>query len=139
MLRASAFESQTEPASGFGRTRLTLALLSALTLSAGCATISPDLGDQPPELTGAFPEDYLDIVKRWIDSDFRDISTVTNLQVSTPIAGHSQRLLSRKRHYGWYAKVTFKARDSVGASKGRMAYSVLLRDGAIVSSRKLLY
>ena len=103
------------------------------------ATGRPDLGDQPRELTGAFPEDYLNVVKRWIDNDFHDLSTVTNLRVSTPIAGHSQRWRRSKRQYGWYAKVTFKARDSIGTNKGNMAYAVLLRDGEVLVSRKLLY
>ena len=44
-----------------------------------------------------------------------------------------------KQLNGWYVRVSFKAKDSIGASKGRLVYSVLLRDRAVVSYRKLLY
>lgn len=116
-----------------------LVILIAFSLGAGCTTIAVDLAGSGEELTGPFPHDYREIVQRWIDSDFYDVSTITSLQVSTPIAGHSNRWPSRTRIYGWYAKVNFKARDSVGASKGKLAYSVLIREGEVVSSRKLLY
>lgn len=114
-------------------------VVTALALSLGCKTLAADLVEQPPEVTGPFPENYVEIVRSWIDTDFYDVSVVTGLQISTPISGHSSRWPSRKRLYGWYSKVTFKARDSVGASKGTMAYSVLLHDGAVIASRKLLY
>ena len=126
-------------ASGQERRRWAIALLAIVALWTGCTTISADLSEQPTEVTGPFPDDYVDIVRRWIDSDFYDVSTVWNLQVTTPVAGHSQRWMSRKRLHGWVSKVTFKARDSVGASKGKLAYSVLLREGAVISHRKLLY
>jgi hypothetical protein len=126
-------------AKAWRRSASALALLIALSLGAGCTTIAVDLAGSGEELTGPFPHDYREIVQRWIDSDFYDVSTVTSLQVSTPIPGHSNRWPGKTRIYGWYAKVNFKARDSVGASKGKLAYSVLIREGAVVSSRKLLY
>lgn len=118
---------------------LVLALLTAVSLGAGCTTVAVDLADSGEELTGPFPDDYRKIVQRWIDSDFHDISTITNLRVTTPIAGHSSRWPGNNRRYGWYSKVNFKARDSIGASKGKLAYSVLIKEGAVISSRKLLY
>ena len=139
MMQVSAFESQGEPGASSRHARWAFALGAALALSAGCVTVGPDLGSQPPELAGPFPTDYVELVRRWIDSDFYDVSTVMNLQVSKPIAGQSKSWPSGKRLYGWYAKVTFKARDSVGASKGKLAYAILMRDGEVVSSRKLLY
>ena len=115
------------------------ALAVALAFSTGCVTVGPDVGSQPSELAGPFPTDYVELVRRWIDSDFYDVTSVMNLRVSKPIAGQSKSWPIGKRLHGWYAKVTFKARDSIGASKGKLAYAVLLRDGAVVSSHKLLY
>jgi hypothetical protein len=126
-------------AKAWRRSASALVMLIALSLGAGCTTIAIDLASAGEDLTGPFPHDYREIVQRWIDSDFYDLSTITSLRVSTPTAGHSNRWPKKARIYGWYAKVNFKARDSVGASKGKLAYSVLIREGEVVSSRKLLY
>jgi len=108
-------------------------------LSLACQSIAPDLIEPLQQVSGSFPEDYVEIVRRWIDTDFYDLSTVTSLSVSTPISGHSSRWPSSKRLHGWYSKVTFKARGSLGANKGKMAYAVLFYEGAVISSRRLLY
>lgn len=139
-----SFSLTSEPpggrrAKGRGPRCQAFAFATALVLSLACKSIAPDLVEPQAEVSGPFPEDYVEIVRRWIDSDFYDLSTVTSLRVSTPISGHSTRWPSRKRLHGWYSKVTFKARDSFGANKGKMAYAVLLYEGAIISSRRLLY
>jgi hypothetical protein len=126
-------------ANGWTRLALALALVIALSLGTGCVTVAVDLAGSGEDVTGPFPGDYRQIVQRWIDSDFYDLSTITNLRVTTPIAGHSSRWPGKKRLYGWYSRVNFKGRDSVGASKGKLAYSVLIREGAVISSKKLLY
>ena len=131
-----SFSVTSEPqgqqrAKGRGLRCQALALATALVLSLSCKSIAPDLVEPLLEVSGPFPEDYVEIVRRWIDSDFYDLSTITGLSVSTPISGHSTRWPSRKRVHGWYSKVTFKARDSLGANKGKMAYAVLLYEGAI--------
>ncbi len=136
MTRVLASEPHCKRSSGSRRLG---GLVLAVALSLACTTVSPNLAEHSAELTGPFPEDYVEIVRRWIDSDFLDLSSVTSLEVSPPIAGRATRWPSDKRLNGWYAKVSFRARDSVGANKGKMVYSVLLREGAIVSYSKLLY
>ena len=126
---------------GDPHSHLALALALALMgcLAVACTTIKPDLTRQPVELTGPFPDDYVEVIRGWIGDELLDISTVTSLQVSVPVAGHAERWPFRKRLNGWYSRVTFKAKDSVGVSKGKLAYSVLLHESAVISYRKLLY
>ena len=44
-----------------------------------------------PYRDGPFPEDYVQIVRHWIDNDFHDLTIVTNLQVSEPVSGRATR------------------------------------------------
>jgi hypothetical protein len=118
---------------------LALALTLAGGLAVACTTIAPDMSEMSVELTGPFPESYRELVQLWIRDEFRDVSTVTSLQVSVPTPGYAQRWSSSKRLTGWYTRVSFKAKDSIGASKGRLAYSILLHDDTVISYRKLLY
>ena len=86
-------------------------------------------------MTGPYPDDYESIVRKWILSDLFRIVSIDDLQVSKPVAGVSKRLvLSNKQ--GWRAEVSFWGRDRIGSSTGRMDYTVLIRDGEVVSEQK---
>jgi hypothetical protein len=124
------------------RRRLALALAVVACLALGCVTnIGPGLSDDPDRDPGPFPDRYESIVRRWIQDEFRRISQVERLNVARPQQGIARPpLLSlRGTRYGWWSRVTFRARDGVGAPTGTIAYSVLIREGEIIAHQKLVF
>jgi hypothetical protein len=120
--------------------RRLLPLVACLAL--GCVTnIGPDISDDPDRDPGPFPERYESIVRRWIQDEFRRLSQVERLSVARPQRGFARPPLLglRGTRYGWWSRVTFRARDRLGAPTGSLAYSVLIRDGEVIAHQKLVF
>jgi len=123
--------------------RLWAALTSLVAcLALGCITnIGPGISDDPDRDAGPYPDRYESIVRRWIQDEFRLYSQVERLNVARPQEGFARRpLLSlRGTRYGWWSRVTFRARDRLGAPTGTIAYSVLIREGEVIAHQKLVF
>jgi hypothetical protein len=118
------------------RHTLTAVLLAAIAFTPAClSTIAeaPTQGDV--SVTGPYPDDYEAIVRKWILSDLFRIVSIDDLQVSKPEAGVNKRLVLSDKQ-GWRAEVSFWGRDRIGTATGRMDYTVLIRDGEVVSEQK---
>lgn len=106
---------------------------------AGCVSVGPTFSREAEKAAGPFPNDYREMVRYWIDTELGDTSSVTDLRVTRPVPGAAKPVWLGKRQYGWFTRVSFKARDSLGASKGRSRYSLLIRDDRVLRSQKELY
>jgi len=118
------------------RLEMALPILLALLLGA-CTTIGPTLTERTPEELGPYPENYRTIARHWIEDSIRGVTSVETLTVTKPKPGFADSLLTRRR-YGWWTHLAFRARDRMGLSKGKMYYSLLLRDGKVVARQKQL-
>ncbi|MFP8873295.1 MAG: hypothetical protein VCB42_01900 [Myxococcota bacterium] len=121
------------------RSRVGVALLLVLGVCAGCASVGPTLSREAERAAGPFPGDYREVVRYWIDTELGDISSVTGLRVTKPVPGTSKPALFGRQKFGWFVRVTFRPRDTLGAAKGRARYGLLIRDRRIIASRKELY
>ena len=113
---------------------LGIGLVTAIAL--GCQTIGPALPDRSSAKAGPYPDDYREIVLEWIETDFFDLAGVRNLEVSQPMPGVAKGLFDREPRYGWFSRVVFRGTDGLGTSTGKLFYSVLIREGRVVASRK---
>jgi hypothetical protein len=115
-----------------------LLLLSLCLLLGGCImNIGATVSQRSPEELGPFPDDYREIVKRWIDDNVRGISGIETLSISKPRAGFADSVLTRRR-FGWWTHASFRARDRIGMPTGRLAFSLLIRDGRVIARQKRL-
>ena len=114
-------------------------LAGVLGFALACQTIGPTLSKRASANAGPYPEDSREIVSEWIETDFFDIATVRSLEVSTPVPGFSKGLFDSEPRFGWYVRVVFRGTDGLGTSTGKLFYSVLLREGQVVASRKHSY
>lgn len=115
--------------------------LAALLIAplAGCiSTIGPQVAGVSPVDGGPFPDDYEQIVARWIQQRFRFYSQIENLRISNPQPGLERPpiLSLRGTRYGWWTRVIFRALDRLGASTGRISYALLIREGEVVAQQK---
>ena len=104
-----------------------------------CQTIGPALTERSGAKAGPYPDDFREIVLEWIETDFFDIAGVRNLEISQPTPGIAKGLLDREPRYGWFSRVVFRGTDGLGTSTGKLFYSVLIREGRVVASRKHSY
>ena len=118
------------------RLTLSAALVAALALTPAClSTIAEAPSAEDTAALGPYPEDYEQIVRTWILSDLFRVVSIDSMEVSKPVAGVSKKLVLSDKQ-GWRAEVSFWGRDRIGTSTGRMDYTVLIRDGEVVSSQK---
>jgi hypothetical protein len=115
-----------------------VACCALATLLVGCISRIGPTASVPPDHLGPFPAHYEQIVRVWIEENFRGISRVDALSVSEPRAGFSDSLLRRKR-YGWWTQAVFRSTDRIGMPKGTMSYSLLIRDGRVIDHQKLFF
>lgn len=115
---------------------LALSIVGLLAFALGCQTIGPALTDRSSAKAGPYPDDYREIVLEWIETDFFDVAGVRNLEVSRPMPGLAKGLFDREPRYGWFSRVVFRGTDGLGTSTGKLFYSVLIREGRVVASRK---
>ncbi len=112
------------------------ALMAALAFTPACiSTIAESPTPEGSTAAGPFPTDYEAIVRKWILSDLFRIVSIDDLEVSKPVAGVSKKLILSNEE-GWRCDVSFWGRDRIGTSTGRMDYTVLIRDGEVVSTQK---
>jgi hypothetical protein len=107
----------------------------------GCLySIGPSVAERTADELGPYPEHYQEIVLRWIEDEFRAYSQLERHQIAPPRPGVAKPpLLSlRSSRYGWWTRVSFHARDRIGAPTGRIVYALLIRDGDVVRHQKLL-
>lgn len=121
------------------RSSLILGLSFLLGFGLACQTIGPTLSERSSTRAGPYPDDFREIVLEWIETDFFDIATVRNLEVSRPTPGFAKGLFDREPRYGWFSRVVFRGTDGLGTSTGKLFYSVLVREGEVVASRKHSY
>jgi hypothetical protein len=102
----------------------------------GCATrVGPTAAEPEAALLGPYPEKYEQIVRLWIEDDFRRVTRIDSLRVSAPLPGFSDGPL-RPKTYGWWSRVNLRARDRLGAPTGTLTYDILIRDGQVIAWRK---
>ena len=121
------------------RSALVWPMLVLLGFGLACQTIGPALTERSSAKAGPHPDDVREIVLEWIETDFFDIAGVRNLEVSRPTPGFAKGLLDREPQYGWFSRVVFRGTDGLGTSTGKLFYSVLIREGRVVASRKHSY
>ncbi len=114
-------------------------LLLMAGMGTACISVGPTLSRQAGKSAGPFPNDYREVVRYWIDTVLMDTSSVTDLQLTNPVPGVSKSVLFGKQKYGWFTRATFKPRDSLGISKGKSRYALLIRDNHVVASKKEFY
>ena len=114
-------------------------LLLVAGLGTACISVGPTLSREAGRSAGPFPDDYREVVRYWIDTELMDTSSVTDLQLTKPVPGVSKPVLFGKQTYGWFMRATFRPRDSLGISKGKSRYALLLRGNRVVASKKELY
>ena len=135
--QAGSFPTTRSQASGSSWVFVLLLLLAVL--GTACISVGPTLSREAGGAAGPFPDDYREVVRYWIDTELMDTSSVTDLQLTKPVPGVSKSLLFGKQKYGWFMRATFKPRDSLGVSKGKSRYALLIRDNRVVASKKELY
>lgn len=100
------------------------------TLVAGCASFTPE------ELAsldyGPYPDNYKDIVQRYIDAKLKDpASAVVEYRADPGKIWQKGSIISSKE-YGWGVCLWINAKNSYGGYVGRRPYAFLIRNGTIV-------
>lgn len=121
------------------RSKFVLPVLVLLGFGLACHTIGPALTKSSSAKAGPYPDDFREVVLEWIEADFFDVAGVRNLEVSQPMPGFAKGIFDREPRYGWFSRVVFRGTDGLGTSTGKLFYSVLVREGEVVASRKHSY
>ena len=132
-------ERRAKQAPRLARSAFVLPLLVFLGFGLACHTIGPALSERSSALAGPYPDDFREIVLEWIETDFFDVAGVRNLEVSQPTPGFAKGIFDSEPRYGWFSRVVFRGTDGLGTSTGKLFYSVLIREGRVVASRKHSY
>lgn len=123
------------------RPRVLVGALAAVLLSGCVSAVGPQLEGATGSDPGPFPDAYEQIVRSWIQQKFRTYAQIEGVRVARPKPGFVKPpLLSvRSTRYGWWTRVSFRATDRIGAPTGTLAYSVLIREDAVVAYQKLVF
>ena len=113
-----------------------IGLVLVAMLFAACSSVGPTLSRESERKAGPYPVDYKELVRHWADTELADTSAVVGLTVTKPVPGTSKPLLFGEQKFGWFVRVTFKPRDSLGMSKGKFVYGLLIRDRQVIDSQK---
>ena len=125
------------------RTAVGLTLLGLLIAGTTVGCVGR-IGETSAELdesqTGPFPDDYQNIVTRWFERNLRNVSKVDNVTVERPVPGYfdTPRIPITGTTYGWSTEASCWPTTRAGLPMGSVYYSLLLRNGKVVHSRKLL-
>lgn len=113
--------------------RRTVLAVICLALAA-CVSTYVDPSDPGPP-----PKDPVAIVKRWAGSELRNVTQVTEVDVTKPEVGsfYQRPVIQKDKVVCWVADASFHAKTQLGVSRGRMRYKVFIRDGEVVNSRLL--
>jgi len=110
-------------------------LLVMVTLLSGCAyMIRPTPTQIATADYGQYPDDYKEIVNRWINNTFFDPYSVRDLTISTPEKSYIQDppLLGGATSYGYLITVTCNAKNRMGGYTGKKTSYLLIYNGMIM-------
>lgn len=120
--------------------RVVAAILAALLTAslAGCMlkqapTYEEQVRAESAGLHGPYPENYEEVVKRYLNNALFDPYSVRDLQIDTPTKGF---IFSRGGPfakdlccYGWCVTVSFNAKNRMGAYTGTQCSTYFIKDG----------
>lgn len=100
-------------------------------LFVGCFASKPTADEIARADYGTYPDDYKDIVKRWIFEVFYDPHSVQDLVITEPKKDHYSKWLidGGGTIYGYSVGVGLRAKNRLGGYTG---YKLIIRNGEIV-------
>jgi len=104
-------------------------------LICGCVTTPPPIGG--PDEYGTYPDDYEQIVKRWINLTFLDPDSVKVLNIQRPQKQVYGEPFTRGTTYCYLIPVAVNAKNAFGGYTGREMYSLYVRNGTLLGDVNL--
>ena len=106
-----------------------LGLAHFASLTIGCAALMPPTAATIANADyGAYPANYVEIAKNWINKTFFDPYSVQDLEVSMPVKHWEYRGFEGPC-YGYLIRVSCNAKNRMGGYTGRQAFYLLIRNG----------
>ena len=100
----------------------------------GCFASKPSAAEIENADYGAYPEDYKQIVSKWIFRSFYDPHSVRDLVITEPKKAHNSQWIidGGDTIYGYSVGVALRAKNRMGGYTGLAYYYLLIRNGEIV-------
>ena len=109
-------------------------ILSAILFLAGCARV-PTRSEIANADYGAYPENYLAIVKAYIDDTFNDPHSVQDLEISEPVKfwfSIAPLEEGAGTYYGYKVGFRCNAKNAFGGYSGKMWTFLFVKDGKVL-------
>lgn len=117
-----------------------LSLLLGLCLLVACAT-GPTTEQFSSAYFGAYPENYIDVVKTHISQIATDPASVYDIEISIPQKGWIK--YGNTWVFGWELAYAFNTKNRMGGYVGKYSRDtfrmMLIRDGSIMADERLSY